>query len=110
MEELRITKATQDDHEYVLKIINDIVLELFPHYFALGDKKISIHSTEERLEAEIKEGYIYMVQTKDDETIGVVTIIDGELENMYLFPFYQKKGYGRKVLSLIETNKEMLYA
>ena len=86
------------------------MLELFPHYFALGDKKISIHSTEERLEAEIKEGYIYMVQTKDDETIGVVTIIDGELENMYLFPFYQKKGYGRKVLSLIETNKEMLYA
>ena len=110
MEELSIKKATQEDHEYVLKIINDIVLELFPHYFTLGDKKISIHSTEERLEAEIKEGYIYMVQTKDDETIGVVTIIDGELENMYLFPFYQKKGYGRKVLSLIETNKEMLYA
>ena len=110
MEELKIIKASEDDSEFVLKIINDIVLELFPHYFALGDQRISIHSTEERLEAEIKEGYIYMVQTKDDETIGVVTIVDGELENMYLFPFYQKRGYGRKVLSLIETEKEMLYA
>lgn len=107
MEDLNIVKATEDDRSEVLKVINDIVLELFPHYFALGDK-ISIHSTEERLEAEIKEGYIYKVLTKDDEMIGVVTIIDGELENMYLFPFYQKRGYGRKVLSIIETNKEML--
>ncbi|MCR5461934.1 MAG: GNAT family N-acetyltransferase [bacterium] len=107
MEDLNIVKATEDDQSEVLKVINDIVLELFPHYFALGDK-ISIHSTEERLEAEIKEGYIYKVLTKDDEMIGVVTIIDGELENMYLFPFYQKRGYGRKVLSIIETNKEML--
>lgn len=107
MEDLNIVKATEEDTNEVLKVINDIVLELFPHYFALGDK-ISIHSTEERLEAEIKEGYIYKIYTKDDEMIGVVTIIDGELENMYLFPFYQKRGYGRKVLSIIETNKEML--
>lgn len=107
MEDLSIVKATEEDHNEVLKVINDIVLELFPHYFALGDK-ISIHSTEERLEAEIKEGYIYKVLTRDNEIIGIVTIIEGELENMYLFPFYQKRGYGRKVLSIIETNKEML--
>lgn len=108
MEDLNIVKAEEKDLTEVLKVINDIVLELFPHYFALGDK-ISIHSTEERLEAEIKEGYIYKVETRDNETIGIVTIIEGELENMYLFPFYQKRGYGRKVLSLIETNKEMLF-
>ena len=110
MDELNIVKAKEEDLDDVLKVINDIVLELFPHYFALGDKRISIHSTEERLEAEIKEGYIYKVETKDDEIIGVVTIIDSEIENMYLFPFYQKRGYGRKVLSIIESQKETLFA
>lgn len=110
MEELKIVKAEQDDLDEVFKVLNDIVLELFPHYFALGDKKVSIHSTEERLKAEIKEGYIYKVVFKEnDETIGVVTIIDGEIENMYLFPVYQKRGYGRKVLSILET-KEVLVA
>ncbi len=111
MEELKIIKAEQEELDAVFKVINDIVLELFPHYFALGDKKVSIHSTEERLKAEIVEGYIYKVIVKEsDELIGIVTIIDGEIENMYLFPIYQKRGYGRKVLSILETEKEVLYA
>ncbi|MBP5445730.1 MAG: hypothetical protein J6Y28_06125 [Acholeplasmatales bacterium] len=108
MDELKIVKAMQEDLDSVCKVINDIVLELFPHYFGLGER-ISIHQTEERLKEEIKDGYIYKVIVNDtDELIGVVTIINGELENMYLFPFYQKRGYGRKVLSIIETDN--LYA
>ena len=107
MEELKIVKAEHSDLDELCKVINDIVLELFPHYFGLNDRKISIHSTEERMKKEIVEGYIYKVMMKDnDEIIGVVTIIDGEIENMYLFPFYQKRGYGRKVLSLVELDKE----
>ena len=111
MDELKIAQATKDDLDSVCKVINDIVLELFPHYFGLGDKKISIHQTEERLKDEIEEGYIFKVIVRDtDELIGIVTIVEGEIENMYLFPIYQKRGYGRKVLSIIETEREALFA
>ena len=110
MDDLMIQKADNADFEEICKVINDIILELFPHYFTLNDETISIKKTDDKIKEEILNGKMYKVISKSkSEMIGTVSIIDGEIESMYLFPIYLKKGYGRKVLSLIEYEKEQLY-
>ena len=110
MDELMIEKADISDFDEISKVINDIIAELFPHYFAL-DSKISIQKTDERIKEEITEGKLYKIISRiKNELIGSVTIMDGEIESMYLFPIYQKKGYGRCVLSLIEIEKDQMYS
>ena len=110
MDELMIQKAEVSDFDEISKVVNDIISELFPHYYALGDK-ISIQKTDDRIRQEINDGKLYKIISKiKNELIGSVTIIDGEIESMYLFPIYQKKGYGRCVLSIIEFEKEQLYS
>lgn len=108
MDELIIEKACELDFDEISKVINEIIVELFPHFYAL-DRKISIQKTDDRIKEEIKAGKLFKIITKSkDELIGSVTIVDGEIESMYLVPFYQKRGYGRHVLSLIEFEKEQL--
>lgn len=110
MDELMIEKAEVNDFDEISKVINDIIAELFPHYYAVGNK-ISIQKTDERIRDEISDGKLYKIISKiKNELIGTVTIIDGEIESMYLFPIYQKKGYGRCVLSLIEFEKTQVYS
>ena len=109
MDEIMIQLADSSDFDEISKVVNDIISELFPHYYALGDK-ISIQKTDERIRQEISSGHLYKIVSKiKGDLIGSVTIIDGEIESMYLIPIYQKKGYGRHVLSLIEFEKEQLY-
>lgn len=110
MDELMIQKADADDFDEISKVINDIIAELFPHYYAI-DSRISIQKTDDRIKEEISNGKLYKIISKiKGELIGTVTIIDGEIESMYLFPIYQKKGYGRCVLSLVEIEKTQMYS
>ncbi len=108
MEDLILTRAIHDDLDEVIKVINDIVLELFPHYYGL-ERNVSIHKTEEKIKDEIDRGMIYKVILKSkNELIGALTINDGEIESMYLMPFYQKKGYGRFLLNIVENEKSYI--
>ena len=43
-----------------------------------------------------------------NELIGVITMNEGEIDSMYLIPFYQKKGYGRILLNIIENEKNSI--
>ena len=109
MDDVILTRAIRDDLDEVLKVISDIVLELFPHYYGLEHRNISIHKTEERIKDEIERGMIYKVIIKSkNELIGALTINDGEIESMYLMPFYQKKGYGRILLNIVENEKQQI--
>lgn len=111
MDDVMLTRAGHDDLDEILKIINDIVLELFPHYYGLDRESISIHKTEEKIKDEIERGMIYKVIVKSkNELIGALTINEGEIESMYLIPFYQKKGYGRILLNIVESEKQSIIA
>jgi hypothetical protein len=108
MDELMIQRACINDFEEISKVINDIIVELFPHYISL-QTGISIQKTDDKIKEEINDGKLYKIITKlKGELIGSVTIVDGEIESMFLFPIYQKRGYGRHVLSLVEIEKEQL--
>lgn len=110
MDDLMIVKACDSDFDEICKVINDIILELFPHYFTLDDETISFKKTDDKIKEEILHGRMYKVISKSKyELIGTVSIIDGEIESLYLFPIYQKKGYGRKILSLVENVNEQVY-
>ena len=108
MDDVILTRANHDDLDEVLKLINDIVLELFTHYYGL-ERNISINKTEEKIKDEIDRGIIYKVIVKSkNELIGVITMNEGEIDSMYLIPFYQKKGYGRILLNIIENEKNSI--
>lgn len=110
MDDVILTRANHDDLDEVIKLINDIVLELFPHYYGL-ERNVSIHKTEEKIKDEIDRGIIYKVIVKSkNELIGAITMNEGEIESMYLLPFYQKKGYGRILLNIIESEKYPIIA
>ena len=109
MDDLIIVKAELDEYDEICKIINDIILELFPHYIRSDGKESTLRIPDEKIKSDIESSFLYKIVMKGkNELIGTVSIIDNEIDSMYLVPFYQKRGYGRHVLSLVEVEKERL--
>ena len=92
-----------DCPEQVSAIVRETIQKVYPHYYPSGAVQffLDLHS-----EARIKEVmsyeeiYLAMVQ---ENIIGTGSIRKNEICRLFILPEYQGKGYGSKLMDLLET-------
>ncbi len=86
----------------VAEIVEKTIKAIYPHYYPSGAVQffLDLHSEERIREASNREDiYFAVVQGK---IVGTGSIRGNEICRLFILPEYQKKGYGSRLMDLLE--------
>ncbi len=92
-----------DDYTGVSEIVEKTIKTVYPHYYPSGAVQffLDLHSRERIKQVmSSEEIYLGMVQGK---IIGTGSIRKNEICRLFILPEYQRKGYGSRLMDLLEA-------
>lgn len=92
-----------DCPEQVAAIVKETIQKVYPHYYPSGAVQffLDLHSVV-RLKEVISSEEIYLV-TEHGNIIGTGSIRKNEICRLFILPEYQGKGYGSRLMDLLEA-------
>lgn len=97
-----IRAAKETDFDSVKNIIQTTIWSVYPKYYPSGAVQFfSDHHSDDRIKTEIDARNVYLIEV-DGTEIGTVTIVDNEINRLFVLPEYQHRGYGKELLDFAE--------
>lgn len=92
-----------DCPEQVAAIVKETIQKVYPHYYPSGAVQffLDLHS-EARIEEVMYSEEIYLVVVRGN-VIGTGSIRKNEICRLFILPEYQGKGYGSRLMDLLEA-------
>lgn len=89
--------------EQVAAIVKETIQKVYPHYYPSGAVQffLDLHS-EARIEEVMYSEEIYLVVVRGN-VIGTGSIRKNEICRLFILPEYQGKGYGSRLMDLLEA-------
>ena len=97
-----IRVAQEKDFDSIKKITQTTIWSVYPRYYPSGAVQFfSDHHSDDRIKVNIYEGKVFLLEI-DGSAIGTVTVIDNEINRLFVLPIFQHKGYGRELMEFAE--------
>ena len=92
-----------DCPEQVAAIVKETIQKVYPHYYPLGAVQffLDLHS-EARIEEVMYSEEIYLAMVQGN-IVGTGSIRKHEICRLFILPEYQRKGYGSRLMDLLEA-------
>lgn len=92
-----------DCPEQVAAIVKETIQKIYPHYYPSGAMQffLNLHS-EARIEEAMSYEEIYLAMVQGN-IIGTGSIRKNEICRLFILPEYQGKGYGSRLMDLLEA-------
>lgn len=91
-----------DCAEKVAEIVNNTIKEVYPHYYPIGAVQFFLnHHSLQKIRSAIKIENVYYFML-NEKIIGTGSIFGNEICRLFILPKYQGKGYGSKMMDLLE--------
>ena len=103
MESLDMELILTDNPTVVSGIVEKTIQKVYPHYYPSGAVQffLDLHS-EARIEEVMSYEEIYLVVVQGN-VVGTGSIRKNEICRLFILPEYQGKGYGSKLMDLLEA-------
>lgn len=103
MIDLHMELRTTDNSAVVAEIAEKTIKTIYPHYYPSGAVQffLDLHS-EERIKEVIFSEEIYLAMEQGN-IIGTGSIRKNEICRLFILPEYQRKGYGGRLMDLLEA-------
>lgn len=103
MESLDMELILTDNPTVVSGIVEKTIQKVYPHYYPLGGVQffLDLHS-EVRIEEVMSYEEIYLVVVRGN-VVGSGSIRKNEICRLFILPEYQGKGYGSRLMDLLEA-------
>lgn len=102
MESLDMELILTDNPAVVSRIVEKTIQNVYPHYYPSGAVEffLDLHS-EARIEEVMSYEEIYLVVVQGN-VVGTGSIRKNEICRVFILPEYQGKGYGSRLMDLLE--------
>ena len=105
-----IRLAAISDLDIVIKITNETISEIYPHYYPDGAVKFFVnHHNHANIISDIINNSVFLCIDSEDNIVGTVTINKNEILRLFVLPMYQGYGYGRELLDYAENAISIKY-
>lgn len=86
----------------VTEIVKTTILSIYPKYYPRGAVQffLNLHC-EEHIKAAMEREEVYLLLS-EGKVIGTGSIRDDEICRLFILPEYQRKGYGSKLMDVLE--------
>lgn len=103
MIDLNMQLRLADNSALVSEIVEKTIKTIYPHYYPAGAVQffLDLHC-KERIEEVMSSEEIYLVMVREN-VIGTGSIRKNEICRLFILPEYQGKGYGSKLMDLLEA-------
>ena len=99
---MEIRKAHKTDFAAVKEIAQNTIRQVYPRYYPAGAVEFFLnHHSDERIEADIAAGKVYLLE-EDGVPAGTVTVNGDEIGRLFVLPSRQQCGLGRAMLDFAE--------
>lgn len=83
-------------------ITQETIKKVYPHYYPRGAVEFFMaHHSMDRILQDIQDGYVFLI-FDNHEAVGTITIIENEINRLFVLPHHQKKGFGKQLLDYAE--------
>ena len=97
-----IRAAKEMDFDSIRNITKTTIWSVYPKYYPSGAVQFfSNHHSDDRIKADINAGKIFLLEV-DGIGVGTVTVVDNEINRLFVLPDFQRKGYGRELMDFAE--------
>ncbi len=103
MPSTKMIRAVQEtDFDIIKNITQTTIWSVYPKYYPSGAVQFfGDHHSDGRIKADIDAGKVYLLEV-DGTAIGTVTVVDNEINRLFVLPSFQRKGYGRALMDFAE--------
>ncbi len=99
---MEIVTAKEDDLDIVRRITRSTIRTIYPRYYPAGAVEFFLaHHSDERIMTDISVGRVYVLY-ENGEPAGTVTILDNNINRLFVLPEYQHNGLGKALLDFAE--------
>ena len=103
---MEIIMAKITDLDIVKYICDTTINAIYPKYYPKGAVDFFInHHSKEHIKEDVKKNIVYVIKDSD-KIIGTVTVLDNQMNRLFVLPEYHKKGYGK---ALITFSEELIF-
>ena len=100
---MEIRKALPADLPIVRDIVQETIRTVYPHYYPAGAVAFfQAHHSDNSMCRDIADGIVWL-GFEGAQAVGTVTIRENEILRLFVLPQYQKRGYGRALLTFAEA-------
>ncbi len=100
---MQIKKTSPADVNTVLRITQDTIRAVYPHYYPAGAVEYFLHHHHtEAIRSDIADNCVYLCISYAGEPIGTVTVRENDIGRLFVLPEYQGLGCGRLLLDYAE--------
>lgn len=97
-----IILATIKDIDKIKDICDKTISTIYPLYYPKGAVDFFInHHSKNNILKDIENNRVYIIKDSS-EIVGTVTIIDNEINRLFVLPQYHKKGFGKRLIVFAE--------
>ncbi len=99
---MEIVSAHECDFDTVKSITQTTIRQVYPRYYPAGAVDFfSNHHSDAHIREDLAAGNIYILND-GGITVGTVTIVEDNINRLFVLPKYQHKGYGKALLDFAE--------
>ena len=108
-EEMRYQKATENDVEQILELVQTTITKVYPKYYPkeVVDFFCSLHC-KEKIKEDICQGNVSVLLV-DGRLVGTGSYQDNHITRVYVYPDFQGKGYGSRIMEALEAEISLTY-
>lgn len=97
-----ITKASIEDIDTVQQIVSKTISAIYPDYYTPEVVNFFLqYHNEENISRDLKNGNVYLI-SENSQYIGTGTIVDNNMNRIFILPQQQRKGYGTQLMDFLE--------
>ena len=102
MRDVRLREFRREDLEAVKRLIDETIKSSYSDYPKEYVKHLmDDHHSKERILSEAREGYTIVLEHKG-RIIGTGTLLDSNIQGVFIHPSYQRRGLGKLVMLKLE--------
>ncbi len=99
---MEIVSAHESDFDTVRVITQTTIRQIYPRYYPAGAVNFfSNHHSDAHICEDIGAGQVYILND-GGVSVGTVTIVEDNINRLFILPEYQHKGYGKALLDFAE--------